>query len=241
MPWTVRTYHCWRGIRLCLWSIVLCSTAASVQYARSPISTSTISESSVPPVIIVVTSVVTASGTTPGESNTPVTVVVTRTNDATSSHITSMTMSSSSSLKGVPSPESYTMTSEALVGSASTTAAPSSNTTSMSRHGLSTEAVATLSVCITLRIVVLGFASRWFWMRHRKLRASHRATEETRATSACADVLLPTEKDGTPVSELQCPPKLKESHGNVIGDLEMPVAELEGDESDQGSMVTARS
>ncbi|KXT06892.1 hypothetical protein AC578_7190 [Pseudocercospora eumusae] len=131
--------------------------------SEAPVSTSTLSLSSVPPTTQVITSVVTQSPTNPTESNTPVTVVVTRTNSASQSPITTQSTSSTGSATS----------SQAALN----TGGGSSGSGSGSGGGLSTAGVTAIAVVVPVVVVALLVLAGIFLWRKRKQK---KAAEEAR-------------------------------------------------------------
>lgn len=67
--------------------------------------------------------------------------------------------------------------------------------------------------------------------RRKKLREPRQISEEDLTADIGADLVLPAEKVGNPVSELESPVKPQEVDGIAISELQAPFAELKGDES----------
>lgn len=217
-----------------LWRAYYFAVAILHCAAQDATSTSTLSEITLPPTTQVITSVVTASGTAPGEEATPVTVVVTRTATSGSETFTSTFLSVSLFTYTTLIPTliaSVITATESPQGSASgtTDAGPSPSDTNSattiqpSNSGLSTAAIVAIAVCITLAAVV-ALALGWFLIRRRRKNKSLPAVGVT-------DSPMPPEEDGNPVSELHGKARPAEVEAKNISELEVPPAELEGDNS----------
>ncbi|EMF08602.1 uncharacterized protein SEPMUDRAFT_128911 [Sphaerulina musiva SO2202] len=128
---------------------------------NQPVSTSTISESSIPATTQVITSIVTATGTSPGEPNTPVTVVITRTNEATN----------------VPVATQVTATSASRTSSTGLQNTAGSSSSNNGGGGLSTAGVTAIAVVVPVVAVALLVLAGIFLWRKRKAK---KAAEEAR-------------------------------------------------------------
>ncbi|KAF2210433.1 hypothetical protein CERZMDRAFT_99490 [Cercospora zeae-maydis SCOH1-5] len=124
-----------------------------------PVSTSTISESPVPATTQVITSVITESPTAPGESNTPVTVVITRTNAPSNVPVTTGISSSASS-------------SQAALNTGGSASGDNGG-----GGGLSTGGITAIAVVVPVVVVALLVLGGIFLWRKRKAK---KAAEEAR-------------------------------------------------------------
>ncbi|KAM3420540.1 hypothetical protein BST61_g3805 [Cercospora zeina] len=124
-----------------------------------PVSTSTVSESSVPPTTQIITSIITESPTAPGQSNTPVTVIITRTNAPSNVPVTTAITSSATS-------------SEAALNTGGSASGDNGG-----GGGLSTGGTVAIAVVVPVVVVALLVLAGIFLWRKRKAK---KAAEEAR-------------------------------------------------------------